>query len=519
MKHMNLTKSGINTQFIQTVESTRKLAKILKFTGQLQYLRVVKKASYEELGAFTRDNLACLGSTFIKIGQLLSTRSDILDKRFTTQLLSLQDKVPPFDISMYSQEVKAITQEFEQVPIASASIGQVHKAVLKSGETVAIKLKRPNISNDIETDFQMLLGLISIMRKVQDRRELYELETVFQQYEALLNEEIDFQKEISNMQTFAEMFSSDKDTKWIKVPKAYPMSSSNDMIVMEYLPAIKINDLDTLEKLKYNRQLIAEKLVECYIKQVVEYGKVHIDPHPGNVGITTNGKIVFYDYGMVTNINPVLMNKFQDLLLAVSEKDTDLIASLMVEADIVSIEPENMVYLRSFVLSFLNYIENVDVSYIKENFIDKIGGNDLPFIVNSNFLLILRGLTILEGVCKALDPNFSYKKVIDPYINQSFPIDILYLEKRAMKDIESLQQMNIGRVISDGQKNDIDKQLLEKKVKDMTEARQREQSRQTINNIVFVLILIAFGWGESVIDDAFVQIGLGLITFLSLYSK
>ena len=178
-----------------------------------------------------------------------------------------------------------------------------------------------------------------------------------------------------------------------------------------------------------------------------------------------------------------------------------------------------MVYLRSFVLSFLNYIENVDVSYIKENFIDKIGGNDLPFIVNSNFLLILRGLTILEGVCKTLDSNFSYKKVIDPYINQNFPIDILYLEKRALKDIESIQHMNIGRVISEGQKNDIDKQLLEKKVKDMTEARQREQSRQTINNLVFVFILIAFGWGESMVDDAFVQIGLGLITFLSLYSK
>jgi predicted unusual protein kinase regulating ubiquinone biosynthesis (AarF/ABC1/UbiB family) len=522
MNNMTLTKTNrynIKTQLTQTVDSSKKLAKILKFAGRLQYMRVVKKASYEELGAFTRDNLAELGSTFIKIGQLLSTRSDLLDKRFTTQLLSLQDNVPPFDISMYRQEVGRITTSFEDNPIASASIGQVHKGILKTGESVAIKLKRPNIAIDIDTDFTMLLGFIAVLRKIQDRRELYELETVFKQYETLLNEEIDFTREVQNIQTFQNMFSTSGDLKFIKVPTPYPNVSSNDVIVMEYLPAIKISDVTTLDRLKFNKQLIAEKLVECYIKQIVEYGKVHIDPHPGNVGMTTNGKIVFYDYGMVFNINPVLMSKFQELLIAVSEKDAGRIAELMVEGDIVTVEPENFIYLRSFVLSFLNYIENVNVTYIKENFIDKIGSKDLPFLVNSNFLLILRGLTILEGVCKTLDPDFSYKKVIDPYINQQIPIDITYLEKRALKDIQAIQKLSIGQVITDTQKSDIDKELLEKKVKDMSEAREREQSRQTMSNLVLVAMLVVFGWGESVIDNVFLQTGMVMITFLSLYSK
>jgi predicted unusual protein kinase regulating ubiquinone biosynthesis (AarF/ABC1/UbiB family) len=235
--------------------------------------------------------------------------------------------------------------------------------------------------------------------------------------------------------------------------------------------------------------------------------------------MTTNGKIVFYDYGMVFNINPVLMSKFQELLIAVSEKDAGRIAELMVEGDIVTVEPENFIYLRSFVLSFLNYIENVNVTYIKENFIDKIGSKDLPFLVNSNFLLILRGLTILEGVCKTLDPDFSYKKVIDPYINQQIPIDITYLEKRALKDIQAIQKLSIGQVITDTQKSDIDKELLEKKVKDMSEAREREQSRQTMSNLVLVAMLVVFGWGESVIDNVFLQTGMVMITFLSLYSK
>jgi predicted unusual protein kinase regulating ubiquinone biosynthesis (AarF/ABC1/UbiB family) len=516
---MNKTNIKIKTQVSQYIDSSKKLGKILKFASQFQYLNVVKKATPEELGIFTRDNLAFLGSTFIKIGQLLSTRSDVFDKRFTSQLTTLQDNVPPFDISIYRDDLTKLLNDFDEQPIASASIGQVHKGVLKTGEIVAIKLKRPDIEKDIQTDFQMLLGLIAVLRKFGDRRELYELETIFKQYEVLLNEEIDFKREITNMQKFKTMFSSNQDTKWISVPTSYSSSSSNDIIVMEYLPAIKINDLEKIDSMNFDRKIIAEKLVESFIKQIVEYGKVHIDPHPGNVGITSKGKIVFYDYGMICDISPTLMNKFQELLVAVSEKDSDLIAKVMVEADIVSLEPENMIYLKSFVLSFLNYIEKVDVSYFKENFIDKISNNDLPFIINSNFLLILRGLTILEGVCKTLDPEFNYKKVIDPYINRSFPIDILYFEKRALKDIESIQKLNINQVLSDNQKNDIDKELLEKRLRDISNQREQDKSKLYMTNMVIVSILLSVGLGETIIDNSFLQIGLLGLTFLSLYSK
>lgn len=516
---MNTINTKLKTQLSLYVDSSKKLGKILKFSTQLNYLINVKKATPEEIGIFTRDNLAYLGSTFIKIGQLMSTRSDVFDKRFTQQLTTLQDSAPPFDISLYRDDIHKIVKEFEEKPIASASIGQVHKAVLNTGETVAIKLKRPNIESDIKTDFQMLLGLLALLRQFNDRREFYELQTIFKQYESLLNEEIDFKRELQNLKEFKTIFSSNDDTKWIKVPKAFEDVSSNDIIVMEYLPAIKINDFETLDRMQFDLSLIAEKLVECYIKQIVEYGKVHIDPHPGNVGITTYGKIVFYDYGMVCNINPILMSKFQELLIAVSEKDTDLIAKIMIEAEIVYLEPDNIVYLKSFVLSFLNYIERVDVSYFKENFIDKISNEDLPFVINSNFLLILRGVTILEGVCKALDPSFNYKKIIDPYINDNFPIDILYFEKRALKDIESIQRLNINQVISDNKKNDIDKELLEKRLKDMTTNREKEKSKQFFTNIIVISVLFTLGLGENVIDNQFVQIGLIGLTFLSLYNK
>lgn len=513
-KHHNLDKLSFN----QTVESTKKLGRILRFAGNLQYLTIIKKASPAELGVFTRDNLADLGATFIKIGQLLSTRSDIFDVNFTRQLATLQDKVPPFDISMYLDTVTETFVEFDTTPIASASIGQVHKGTLKSGEEVAIKFKRPNIEQEVTTDFQMLLGLISILRSLFDKRELYELQTVFKQYQILINEEIDFNRELQNIQEFKKMFVGDAE-KWIRIPTAYPAESTNDMIVMEYLPTIKINDIKTLDRLQFNKSKIAEKLVECYITQVVEFGKVHIDPHPGNVGVTPSGKIVFYDYGMVATISQTLRDKFQDLLVAITEKDSEGIARIMVESEIVTIEPDKMVYLKSFVLSFLNYIENVDVSYFKENFIDKINNNALPFLINSNFLLLLRGLTILEGVCKTLDPNFNYKKVIDPYIGAMIPIDIEYLEKRVLKDIESIQKMSLSRTIIDTQKNDVDKELLEKRLKDVTNARDKQQSRQLVSNLLMIGLLCAVGLGETLTNNWLVQLGIMSVTFLSVYNK
>lgn len=510
--------SGQSPQLKSTIDSGKKLAKILKFAATLQYMSAVEKASPAQLGEFTKNNLASLGTTFIKIGQLLSTRSDILDKEFTAQLASLQDNVPPFDIDTYTPYIDTLVTEFDAKPIASASIGQVHRGVLKNGEVVAIKLKRPFIEGEIQTDFQMLLGLLAVLRSFSDRRELFELETVFKQYKTLLSEEINFKREARNIQTFSDMFATGDSAVWTKIPKVYEDVSTNDVIVMEYVPAIKINDFKTIDKMRFDRGKIAEKLVESYIIQIVEHGKVHIDPHPGNVAITRAGKIVFYDYGMVTELSPVLMDKFQELLLAVSEKDAESIAKIMVEAEIVSIEPEKFAYLRSFVLSFLEYIETVNVVSFKENFIDKISTGDLPFIISSNFLLLLRGITILEGVCKQLDPNFNYKKVIDPYIN-SFPIDIEYLEKRALKDIESIQKFAFPQMVSDAQRNDIDKQLLEIRLRELTTDREKAQSKQNLSNIIVASLIFGIGMGETFVENPYIQVGIASLTFMALYNK
>jgi predicted unusual protein kinase regulating ubiquinone biosynthesis (AarF/ABC1/UbiB family) len=503
----------------KTLESTKKLGKVVKFAASFHYLQNVKKVSAKELGVFTRENLALMGATFIKIGQLLSSRTDIIDKDIANELAVLQDNVPPFDISIYKDELANKSIVIDEIPLASASIGQVHKGVLTTGEVVAVKLKRPGIENEIQTDFQVLLGFLAFLRRYSTKRELYELETIFKQYNTLLYEEINYENELTNMISFKELFGGTDTMRWLKVPTTYKELSSNDVIVMEYVPTIKINDLQSLNDMKFNKSKIAAKLVECFIKQIVEYGQVHIDPHPGNVGITKMGKIVFYDYGMVTKINDVLISKFQDLLYAVSEKDCDKVASILVEAEIVSVEPENIIYLKSFVLSLFNYVEKVDIAYFKENFIDKLNSTELPFLINSSFLLILRGLTILEGVCKNLDPDFNYIDVINDY-NKSFPLDINYFEIRALRDIENLQQLRVPYAIDKSKKNEIDADLLEKRLKDLSVTKKQLEQKQTYFNIIVIFLLCLLGIeGEVLQHNIFMPIGLAGISFLSINNK
>jgi predicted unusual protein kinase regulating ubiquinone biosynthesis (AarF/ABC1/UbiB family) len=499
----------------RTLHSSSKLFKILKFATSLQYLRVIEKADAQTLGKFTRVNLTDLGTTFIKIGQLLSTRSDIFGEDFTKELEGLQDKIPSFDWTLYKESLPENVIDIDPIPIASASIGQVHKAGLKSGETVVVKLKRPEIQEEIETDFQMLLGFLAILREFFDQRELYELETIFNQYKTLLNEEVNFKREVSNMLKFKNIF---RNTSWIRIPYPYQDISTNDIIVMEYLPAIKIDDISTLKSLKYNQSKIAEKLVECYIKQIVEYGIIHIDPHPGNVGITVEGQVVFYDYGMVTEINESLRENFEDLLMAVSEKDADTIAKIMIKSDIVTVEEENIVFLKTFVISFINYIETVDVDSFQKSFIDKISTNDLPFLVNSNFLLILRGITILEGICKKLDPDFNYKKIIDPYIME-FPVDIGYYEKRALKDIENLQKLALPQVLNSNQQNDLEKELMQQRLSKLQLEKDIIQKKQNNFTALFTISLITSIIGTNKADMEFIQIGMFCFALYSMFYK
>jgi predicted unusual protein kinase regulating ubiquinone biosynthesis (AarF/ABC1/UbiB family) len=196
-----------------------------------------------------------------------------------------------------------------------------------------------------------------------------EFSILINEYYKLLKEEIDFVRDVQNMERFGALFQS---KKFMKIPKAFKTYCTNDVIVMEYVPAFRIDDVTLMKSRGFNTPKIAQKLIDVFFDQILNFGIIHIDPHPGNVGITSEGKIVFYDYGMVQTINIDFKKNLKDILMALYEKNVDYICKLLIDNEIIVCQEEQLPYLKNFVLSFLGYLNNMDINDFKTNYIDNV---------------------------------------------------------------------------------------------------------------------------------------------------
>ena len=465
---------------------TNKCFSIFRSYVEFKYLKNVEKLSDVEIGRWIKNKLISMGPTFVKIGQFMSTRTDVFGEDITNQLKELQDNVSPLSYEVLEDYINPILitiDSIDKIPIASASIGQVHIGKLKNGEKIVLKVKRPFIEEQINEDFELLLFVVKMLKYVSDDRQINEFEILFNEYYKLLKEEIDFIREADTIQKFKDFF---KEKKWLSVPKVYTEYSNENVIVMEYVPSIKINDIEKIDKMKFNRERIAEKLVELLINQIIDNGLVHIDPHPGNVGITENGKIVFYDFGMVLNIDFKIKEKFTSFLIAIYDKDINEICNIAIEIGLITVKPEDIPYFKTFLISFLDYVEKADIEEFKISYINKISkSKKAPFLISSKFVLLLRGISILEGVCKTLDPNFTFKKPLGPYIDQ-FIVDINYFEKRAISDLKLFTKVP-DRV----QNSQIKIEVMEKNIRDMEKSakKERKQKNYQIIGILFTIVM------------------------------
>lgn len=448
----------------------QKVTTIVKYGIELECIRSVKRVDKKFIGKWFKDKVVTLGPTFIKIGQFLSTRQDILGKEFCDELKDLQDNVPSFSVNDILLEMQEIQQGFEFIdpnPLASASIGQVHLAKLKTGQEVVVKARRPNISATIKDDFELVLQVLKNAERFINSQRIQELNILFQEYYNILNDEIDFVKEKNNMKKFYKMFNK---TSWVKIPKVYDEFCNSNIITMEYAPSIKIDNLDEIDKLNYNRQIIADKLVEAFIVQIIDYGNINLDPHPGNVGITDKGKIVFYDFGMILRLDAKFRENFNSLLFAIYDKDIDLISDIAIRNNFIILNNNDSKPFKKFLTLFLKYIDTLNIEELKNDYLDIFKRNDeLNFMLSSKFVMLLRGITILEGVCKNLDPNFKYSRNLDKYIGKLiFSIDSF--EKKATKDLNII--MN---------RTDVDNLKTEIEILKQNMSRAELQTENTIN--------------------------------------
>jgi len=297
-----------------------------------------------------------------------------------------------------------------QTPFKSATIGQVHTAHLRDGTKVVVKIKRPNIWEIMKEDTDNIKEIVTFLEKVGLDTGTGNGLILDEAIENLLKE-TDYVHELENGMKFKESF---KDCPWIQIPAMYPEYSSQEIIVMEFVESEKLTDI---HRKGVNKKKLCEALIRSYVQQTMEYGFFHADPHPGNVGF--NGRLVFYDFGLVVPIAPELRDGFMQLLTHIVSRDTKSIVETLTRLKII-IPTTDAADLEIFFESILGYMEKLDV----KNFTDELMQDELmlslakekPFIIPSSFIYLAKTFSTVEGLCIKLDPEFNYFTYLEPLI-------------------------------------------------------------------------------------------------------
>jgi len=373
-----------------------------------------------------RENLLNLGPTFIKVGQLFSTRSDIFPAEYVEELSKLQDEVPAFSYEQATSIIEkelgkplgTLYQSFEPVPLAAASLGQVHKAQLHTGEEVVVKVQRPGLKKLFTIDLAILKKIAQYFQNHPKWGRGRDWTGIYDECCRILWQETDYLLEGRNADTFRRNFRSEA---WVKVPRVYWRYTSAQILTLEYLPGIKISHYEALEAAGLERKVLAQLGARAYLFQLLNHGFFHADPHPGNLAVSPEaGELIFYDFGMMGEITLDTKDKLMDTLFGVAEKNADRIVTSLVALGALQ-ETDDMGPIRRSV-QFL--LDNFMDKPFEEQSITKISDDlyeiayDQPFRFPATFTFVMRAFSTLEGVGKGLDPDFNFMAVAQPFALQ-----------------------------------------------------------------------------------------------------
>lgn len=266
--------------------------------------REKKAARRRILAVWIRESFLDLGPTFIKVGQLFSTRADLFPTEYVEELSKLQDKVPAFSYDQvkaiieadFGRPIHTLYHHFDAVPLAAASLGQVHKAQLFSGEEVVVKVQRPGLRRLFAIDLEILKDIARYFHNHPDWGRGRDWLGIYEECCRILYEEIDYLHEGRNADTFRRNF---RQMNWVHIPRVYWRYVSPRALTLEYVPGIKISNYRALETARLDRSVLARLGAEAYLQQILNHGFFHADPHPGNLAVTPTGSLIFYDFGMM----------------------------------------------------------------------------------------------------------------------------------------------------------------------------------------------------------------------------
>ncbi|MEX0269943.1 ABC1 kinase family protein [Leptolyngbyaceae cyanobacterium UHCC 1019] len=364
-----------------------------------------------------------LGPTFIKLGQALSTRADLLPPEYIEALTRLQDKVPEFSVEVAIATVEtelgapiySLYRQFDLMPIAAASLGQVHKARLHTGEEVVVKVQRPELDRLFHLDLKVLRRLVRFCDRTFPWIRQYRIEAIYQEFAEVLYKEIDYIQEAINADRFRFNF---RHHPRIVVPKIYPKYTTRKVLTMDYVPGIKISDRQSLEACGINLKEINQLGICSYLKQLLQDGFFQADPHPGNMAVSQDGCLIFYDFGMMAEVQPINKDQMVKTFFAVLRKDTDQVIDTLLDMGLI--EP----------VADMTPIRRV-TSFLLEQFTDKpielqaftqmptelyALYDQQPFRLPPKMTFILKALTTLDGVARTLDPEYSLMLAAKPFV-------------------------------------------------------------------------------------------------------
>ena len=369
------------------------------------------------------DTLLNLGPTFIKIGQALSTRADLLPIEYVQALGQLQDKVPAFSdsdaIALIESELKnsihALYRDFDRFPLAAASLGQVHKARLHTGEDVVVKVQRPGLEQLFNLDFKVLHRLVRFCYRYLPWTKQYELESIYNEFFNLLYQEIDYIQEGKNADRFRQNF---LDYPRILVPKIHWRYTTTKVLTMEYLPGIKVNDRQTLEACGLDVKKINQIGICCYLKQLLLDGFFQADPHPGNMAVSQDGSLIFYDFGMMAELKSLAKDQMITTFWAVLRKDTDAVTDTLIDMGLL-VPVGDMKPIRRMITFILDKFTEkpIDIKAFGEMRSEIYSMfEQQPFRLPPQMTFILKSLTTLDGIARALDPEYNMVAAAQPFI-------------------------------------------------------------------------------------------------------